>query len=816
MNASPSLLSSFSRERRALTLIAALGLACLAGAQATSSPMTFTTFVGATSAGHADGSGGQARFHAPHDVAMDAGGNLYVSDRFNDTIRKIAPDGTVTTLAGLAGHPGYADGTGSAVRFDEPRGIAVDSAGNVFVADYANHVVRRITPTGIVTTFAGRAGERGSTDGAAAEARLDFPTGLAFDASGNLFVSETRDKIRRITPDGVVSTLIALNSNTSLPHAITVDPAGNVVVADRQNSTIWRVTPSGAITTIAGSAGRAGTEDGVGTAARFQSPEGIASDATGTIYVADTGNATIRKITPDGVVTTLAGAPGRPPTFADGSGAAAAFYLPLGLAVDAAGNIFVADSGNNAIRRITPQSAVTTFAGNGDSRGTLDGTGTAARLAAPSGVALAPNGDLYVTEVANNAVRKIAPGGVTTTFAGGSPFNDHLDGSGNAARFGLPTGIAVDHNSNVYVADAWNHVIRKITPAGAVTTLAGSPRLPGSADGTGTEARFRDPRGLAFSPDGSLYVADSGNHTIRQVTLDGRVTTIAGIAGSPGHATGSGASARLNYPNALTADANGNLFVTDAGNYVVRRVTRSGEVSAGIGTPGERGYADGPANVAKFGWLAGITIERSGNLLVADAGSNSIRRIALPSGDVSTVAGLAFAGGHADGTGPAARFASAAGMVASVSGLVYAADIEANTISIGRPAGLPAITTPPQSQNVTAGSNVVLNVVASGDPELRYAWLFNNGSAPISNAATLTLQNVQADRAGTYVVVVSNSLGEVRSEPVTLAVNAAPTPAPSPAQAPGGSGGGAPSIGFLAALAAALAARRLRVRSTST
>jgi streptogramin lyase len=241
-------------------------------------------------------------------VAVDAAGNVYVADTNNYTIRKISPDGFVTTLAGTAGSPGSADGSGAAVSFNFPAGVAVDAAGNVYVADTDNHTIRKITSAGVVTTLAGTALSQGSADGIGAAARFDYPQGVAVDA-------------------------------------------GNVYVADRDNYTIRKITSAGVVTTLAGTAGNQGPTDGTGAAARFDYPHGVAVDAAGNVYVADTDNHAIRKISPAGVVTTLAGAASNRGS-ADGPGATAGFNSPYGVAVDAAGNVYVADTSNHLIRKI--------------------------------------------------------------------------------------------------------------------------------------------------------------------------------------------------------------------------------------------------------------------------------------------------------------------------------------------------------------------------------------------------------------------------------------------------------------------------------
>jgi sugar lactone lactonase YvrE len=338
------------------------------------------------------------------------GGGVYVADTDNHTIRTITPTWTVATLAGLVGVQDSTDGTGSVARFHSPGGMAVDDAGNIYVADTANHTIRTITPAGAVTTLAGSAGPPGSADGTCSDARF------------------------------------------SAPKAVAVDNAEN---------------------------------------------DNSGSDNKRIVYVADTNNHTIRKITPaDGVVTTLAGLAGVHGS-ADGTGSAQ-FYSPGGVAVDGTGNVYVADTDNDTIRKVTPAGVVTTLAGSAGVQGNADGTGSAARFNSPDGVAVDDAGYVYVADTANHTIRKITPvDGVVTTLAGAAGVPGSADGTGSDARFNSPGGVAVDDAGNVYVADTDNHTIRKITPAGVVTTLAGAAGALGSANGPGGDARFNRPTGLA-------------------------------------------------------------------------------------------------------------------------------------------------------------------------------------------------------------------------------------------------------------------------------------------------------------------------------
>ncbi|MCC7288710.1 MAG: hypothetical protein IT503_21240 [Burkholderiaceae bacterium] len=252
---------------------------------------------------------------------------------------------------------------------------------------------------------------------------------------------------------------------------------------------------------------------------------------------------------------------------------------PFGVVSDLSGNLYVAEFSAHRIRKITPDGLVSNFAGEGGVFGSADGVGTAARFSNPQGLAIDGADNLYVADTGNQTIRKITPAGVVTTLAGQAREFGFADGTGSAARFNGPRGIASDTLGDVYVADSSNQVIRRITPDGVVTTIAGAPGVAGSQDGAAAAARFKDPPGIAVDAAGNLYVADQGNHTIRKITPDGVVSTIAGLAGAAGYADGSGSAARFNNPEGIAVDAAGNVYVADRGNSAIRRITPAGVVS---------------------------------------------------------------------------------------------------------------------------------------------------------------------------------------------------------------------------------------------
>jgi NHL repeat len=600
-----------------------------------------TTFAGSAGIpGSADGVGTAARFNAPEGVALDASGDhIYIADTANDTIRVITRDGAVvTTIAGLAGNSGSADGNGTAARFAGPMRLAVDGLGNVYIADYNNSTVRKMTSAGVVTTLAGAPGIVGSNDGTGPAAQFFFPSSVAVDAAGNVYVADTYNyEIRKITSGGVVTTLagnsffpgsadgIGTAAQFYYPVGIAVDESGNVYVAENLNSTIRKITPAGVVTTLAGRAGYLGAVDGTGSAAVFNNPSGVVVDAGGNLYVADRDNDSIRKVTSGGIVTTLAGqAPGRGSS--DGIGTAAQFWGVAGIAIDGNGNVYVADSNNCTVRKITAAGVVTTFAGKAGASNSADGTGSAARFTVPAGAAVDVSGNVYIADSWDNVIRKITPDGVVTTLAGSAGSSNFMDGIGSNARFHSPEGLAVDPAGNVYVADASNHAIRKITSGGVVTTLAGLGGVSGHSDGTGINARFNTPFDVVVDNAGNVYVADSGNDLIRKITSDGVVTTLAGAPLLAGSDDGPASSARFDFPTGLTMDKSGNLFVADENNQTIREITVAGVVRTIAGVPGLTGATDGTGSGALFSHPYKLALDGAGNLYVADSYNNTIRK----------------------------------------------------------------------------------------------------------------------------------------------------------------------------------------------
>jgi uncharacterized repeat protein (TIGR01451 family) len=532
-----------------------------------------------------------ARLFYPEGVAVDVSGALLIADTNNYRIRKVTA-GIISTVAGV-GQRGFL-GDGQLAVFallSAPSSVTVDASGNILIADTGNSRIRRVTPDGVIQTIAGNGTQGPAVDGGpATAAAIAYPNGVAADASGNIFIADTQhSRIRKVNASGTISTVAgtgtlgsggdggpATSAQLSYPNWVDVDANGNLFIADRGYAAVYfkirKVTPAGVISTAAGN-GNFG-DGGNARLASFGSPMGLALDSSGSLYVADTNHSRIRKISRPGTVSTVA----------TGSNGVAV------IAVDASDNVYFSECGFS-IYKLTPQGAQSTLATNEYNWYFCDYYYYYARGA----VAVDAGGNLIVANTFSNRIDKVAPNGQITPFAGTGTYGFAGDGGpATAAQFRNPWGLALDSAGNLYIADMSNNRIRKITPGGVISTVAGTGVSGFSGDGgAASSAQLSGPGGVAVDAAGNLYIADSFNNRIRRVNPAGIITTVAGtglagFAGDGGLAT----SARLSFPTGLVLDSAGNLFIADNGNDRIRRIgfvltaPSLGSLSTSVGVPG--------------------------------------------------------------------------------------------------------------------------------------------------------------------------------------------------------------------------------------
>jgi len=708
------------RERLFILLICCL-VSMVLPMKALSAPGDIFTVAGG---GVGDGSPATSAFlyHA-NDVALDGDGNLYIADTGNQRIRKVyAATGTIITVAGN-GIRGYAgdNGPATAASLKDPSGVAVDSAGNLYIADCANNRIRKVTAgTGIITTVAGTGtpGYAGDS-GPATAAMLNYARGVALDSAGNLYIAdEMNQRIRKVAAGSGIITTIAGNgipgyegdngaataASLNVPVSMAVDGSGNLYIADFANNRIRKVAAgTGIITTIAGNGTQGYSGDGgAATAASLYSPQGVALDGAGNLYIVDEMNARIRKVAvATGIITTVAGNGTHGYAGDNGSATAASLNSPISIAMDSAGNFHIGDGGNNRIRKVSAVTGIiTTMAGSG-AAGYADGSGggggysgdggpaTSGTLYQPHTLAVDNSGNLYIADSENHRIRKVAAGtGIITTVAGSGTEGYTGDGGpATAASINYPIGIAVDSSGNLYVADYYNQRIRKVAAGtGIITTVAGDGTQGYAGDnGPATSARLNYPWGVATDSAGNLFIADTGNQRIRKVTAGtGIITTVAGN-GTWGFTYDNcpATETSLNNPESVTVDSAGNLYIADYDNQRIRKVTaETGIIStvAGNGTAGYAGDNDLATN-AKLNGPCGVATDGDGNLYIADHFNERVRKVTAGSGIITTVAGSGLGGFSGDnGPATAARLSYPLGVALDGAGNLYIADFHNSRI----------------------------------------------------------------------------------------------------------------------------------------
>ena len=562
----------------------------------------------------------------PSGVAVDTAGNLFIADTDNNRIRKLTPAGVFTTAAGAQVFGGgfYGDGgpAGSAA-MSGPAAVMPDAAGDLYIADTGNNRVRKVNPAGVITTVAGGGPVNPVSPGdggPATNACLWGPVGVAVDPAGNLYIADRLEqRVRKVTAAGVINTFAgngqvqsggvgafsgdggpASSASLNLPEGLAIDGAGNIYIADTENSRIRKVTPAGIISTVAGN----------GQRGRFPSSPGSA-----------------------GIISTLVGT-GKAGFAGDGGPAASAsLSAPGALAVDRAGNLFIADTSNYRIRKVTPGGTITTVAGNGQAGFSGDGGPAAeASFDQPSAAAVDSNGNLFIADTENQRIRKVAPDGTISTVAGTDVFGWAGDGGPAAVATLLkPSSLAMDTSGNLFFTQSGS-LVRRVSPDGVINRIAGSTQTGFTGDGgPALNASLADPEGVAVDSAGNVYIADTYNSRVRKVTTDGIINTIAGnksyglgTSGDGGPAT----SADLSRPSALAVGPTGILYFVDRGARRVREVAPGGMIStlAGTGTWDEPGDG-GPAENAGLYEPSGIAVDSSGNVYIAEASGNRVRKV---------------------------------------------------------------------------------------------------------------------------------------------------------------------------------------------
>ena len=581
-----------------------------------------------------NGPAASAELNYPQGVAVDASGNLYIADSYNNRIRKVS-GGVITTVAG-DGNFGYnGDGmTPASAWLNGPNGLTVDSAGNIFIADTGNGRIRKVAG-GSIATVAGNGSFGYNGDNiAATSAELTSPSGVAVDSAGTLYIADLGNHRVRKVSAGIITTVAgtgtsgyngdnipAVSAELDAPWGVALDASGNLYIADTDNNRIRKVA-GGLITTVAGDAGFAYAGDNVAaTSTSLYAPFGVALDASGNLYIADTVNYRLRKVS-GGTITTLAG--GGTPVGQNGPAINAQLESPLGIAVDPSGNLYIADTVASRVFEVSG-GVIGVAAGNGiNGFGGDGGPPTSAYLASPMGVAVSSAGQLYIADFVNECVREVS-GGVIATVAGNGTIQDSGDnGSAVNAGLGGPVGGAVDSSGNLYIVDNSASTIREVSN-GIITTVAGNgTRGYGGDGGPATHAELYTPWGVAVDSSGNIYIADTYNDRIRKVS-NGVIATVAG-AGVEGYNGDGGpaTSALLSQPAGVAVDPSGNLYIADSGNGRVRKV--SGGVIATIAGPGTN-QCSGPTSVA----ASGIALDLQGDVYVSDGNSHRVCML-VPSG----------------------------------------------------------------------------------------------------------------------------------------------------------------------------------------
>ena len=656
-----------------------------------------STFAGTGVAGYG-GDGGpalSAQLNLPYGLAVDAAGYLYIADLGNQRVRRVSPEGTITTVAGN-GQKGTKgdDGPAADAQLMSPRNLAVDAAGNLYIAEFEGHRVRRVTTGGRISTIAGTGVAGFSGDGFAARtAQLGFPAGLAVDRFGALHICDSQNsRVRKVVPGGGIVTVLGGAPGTSMltPLALAVDSYGIIYVGDRSAS-VRQYSPQGAWTTTAGTGepGYAG-DNGPAPQSKLSAVHDLAFDAAGGLLIAD--GARVRRVNGQGVIATLAG-DGYLRAIGDGGPAAAAALLrPSGLAADGRGNVWFADPGMHRVRRIDAGGQIATAAGTG-----IPGFNDAQPVAAvtpldtPTGVAVSPAGDVLIADTSNQRIRGIGVDGRIRTVTGtGAASSGPEWVTPDRAPLRAPRGVCVDRAGVVFAVDSANHRVVRAPVNGLVSNAAGNGAAGDGGDGgLAPMAQLNLPSGCAVDAAGNLYIADTLNHRIRRVDPAGVISTAAGTgtAGFSGDGAAA-AQARLYAPRAVAVDFDGNLYIADTGNHRIRKVAGGIiQTLAGRDAPGWSGDG-GAAADAQLNAPEGVAVDGAGILYVADTGNSRIRKLTgevLPPDPVILPPQITIANTASQRSGPLAP-----GEIVTIAGTALGPENGVNgSLQHGRVAGEP-------------------------------------------------------------------------------------------------------------------------------
>jgi len=928
----------------------------------------------------------------PSGIAIDTHGNLFIADSQNNRLREVNTNGIITSVAGIetAGFSGDGSAATNAM-LNYPYSVAVDAYGNLFIADSGNGRIRMVDTNGVITTIAGGGTQNPGDGGAATNASISV-VGVAVDSLGNVFIADIdNNRIREVGTNGIITTVAgngtpaysgdasaATNASLSMPRGVAIDSLGDLFIADFGNSRIREVDTNGIITTVAGDGtfGYFG-DGGAATNAELEFFGGVTVDVAGDLFIPDSYNNRLREVGTNGIIITFAGNGGGADSGDGGLATNASLNFPYASAVGAYGNVFIVDNEGQRVREVevddeptltinnltagdagsydvvitSPYGSVTssvvtltvlsppvltaqpasqrallgsnvTFgvtltgsiplsyqwffdgaalpgqttnnlllaAVNFTNAGSYQVVVTNLYGAATSGVATLtvisppvltaqPQSQMILS--GNNATLSVAvsgigpftyqwqfhgtnlPNGIISTVAGGGTGGDGV----LAINAGLnnPSGVAVDVYDNLYVADTYYGRIREVAVDGIITTVAGSSRVGFSGDGgAATNAWLNDPYGLALDTLGNLFIADTGNNRIREVGANGIITTVAGDTNSGyGGDGGAATNTSLNQPRSVVVDVNGNLFIADTSNQRIREVTNGiimTVAGGGTNSPGDGGAATnarvsspagvavdafgnlliadassgriravdgngtittlaggghnypgdgGPATNAVLSQPYGIAVDGIGNVFVADAGANLIRKVST-NGIIATVAGKSGSSGYAGDGGPAtnATLSRPSGVAVDAYGHLFIADsgnnrirevnfqgptflvrnvnsnnagnydvvitgphgsVTSSVVTITQVFG-PGILTPPQSQAAQAGVAVTFSVIASSTGPFSYQWFYNGASMSGQTSNTLVLSNVSSNNAGAYRVVVANPYASVTSSVAALSI----------------------------------------------